>query len=1146
MSDAELSPVKRALVEIRRLRARLADVRPAKPCPVAIVGAAVRMPGGVTTLDAFWNLLDGDADAIGETPPSRWETGAIYSADPDAPGMTFATRGAFLDDVASFDAEFFAISPREAESMDPQHRLLLECAWEALENAAIAPSSLAGTNAGVVVAIGNTDYGRMLLADRGDIDAYSTFGGASALASGRIAYALDLHGPNAVVDTACSGSLAAVHLACNSLALHEAETMIVGAANLMLTPDGTISFTKARMLSPDGRCKTYDADADGYVRGEGCAVVVLKRLADAQAANDPILAVVRGSAINHDGKSAGMTAPNGPAQVRVVRAALADAGLAPDAVDYVETHGTGTPLGDPIELEALAQAYGTAHTHERPLAIGSVKTTLGHLEAAAGLAGLLKAALALERERIPAHRNVVTPTPLFAWDEHPLEIVRSPRAWPRGERPRAAGVSSFGFSGTNVHVILEEAPAPATRDRRADGRARLFCISARSENALRELARRFAAHAATSGEPLDAMCRTAHAGRATFTHRLAVRARDARDLAETLASWAEGGTHPNVAAGIAEPVPHGALVYPDDDVDGTGRDAALAAIGRAYVAGAAIDPDALDGDGPRCANLPTYPFQRRTFWRPRAHARAAWDDVVAAARAQSEFGPLGWDLTTHDARRRTFETLSATIVADAFARLGAFGSAGVPATADDVIAAHGILPRRRPVVARMLRLLAREGLLREADGTFVADRPLAPRDLAPLWSDAERFRDDDPDAFAYLERSAAVLAPLLAGDASPLDVLFADDHAAAGTYARGTAARYLNAIAAAALRAAIAGRVGNGTFRVLEAGAGTGGTTAALAPLLPDDAEYWFTDVSDAFVAKAKRTFTGRTMRFATLDIDGPIPDDIPHGAFDAVVAANVVHATRDAGETLDRLRALLAPGGVLIMIESTRYHAALDLTFAFLDGWDAYDDAYRSEHPLLGADRWTALLRERGFAFAERLPGAGSPADLAGQHVILARNGADAPSERRGGGPSLHDARRGAPPAAPLDLTTLPPEERRERVRSLVTRCVCRVLNLRADEAPGPRDRFTELGMDSLLALELKRTLASELGAADAVSATLAFDTGTIESLSDYLLTLLAPDAAPAIPAAAAAETFDADTIAAFSDDEVEALLLKRLERTP
>ena len=366
--------------------------------------------------------------------------------------------------------------------------ILLELTWEALEHAGIPATDLAGTNTGVFIGLSNSDYGRLLLETRENIDAYSSFGLAGSVAAGRISYFLDAKGPSLVVDTACSSSLMAVYLGCRSLAAGDSSLAIVGAANLILTPDVTISFSHARMLARDGQCRTFDAEASGYVRGEGCAVVVLKRLRDAQTDGDRVLAVIRGTAANHDGRSAGLTAPNGPAQQAAIRAALQEANVRSGDVDYVEAHGTGTPLGDPIELQALGAVYGESRPADRPLLVGSVKTNIGHLEAAAGIAGLVKVVLSLQHEALPAHRNFTFAEPARRVG-HFADIGRAKlRRWPRGDRPRRAGVSAFGFSGTNVHVILEEPPLAAHHNGvlPADQEC-LFVISARSPGALREL-----------------------------------------------------------------------------------------------------------------------------------------------------------------------------------------------------------------------------------------------------------------------------------------------------------------------------------------------------------------------------------------------------------------------------------------------------------------------------------------------------------------------------------------------------------------------------------------------------------------------------------------------------------------------------------
>ncbi|MCA9976486.1 MAG: polyketide synthase, partial [Anaerolineales bacterium] len=367
--------------------------------PIAIVGMSVRFPGSANSPAAFWELLRDGVDAITEVPSQRWDIDAYYDPDPDAPGKMYTRWGGFIDNVDQFDPAFFNVSPREAISMDPQQRLLLETSWEALESAGLAPDAVAGSKTGVFVGISTGDYGQMQnqANDLGEIDAYVGTGTTFSVAAGRLAYVLGVHGPALAVDTACSSSLVALHLAAQSLRAKQSDMALAGGVSLILAPEGTIYMSKSRALAADGRCKTFDADADGYVRGEGCGVVVLKRLSDAQRDGDPILAVIRGSAINHDGRSSGLTVPNGAAQRAVIEAALADAGgLAPEQIAYVETHGTGTPLGDPIEVRALAATLGKGRAADNPLLLGAVKTNIGHLEAAAGIASLAKVVLSLQ------------------------------------------------------------------------------------------------------------------------------------------------------------------------------------------------------------------------------------------------------------------------------------------------------------------------------------------------------------------------------------------------------------------------------------------------------------------------------------------------------------------------------------------------------------------------------------------------------------------------------------------------------------------------------------------------------------------------------------------------------------------------------
>ena len=513
--------------------------------PIAIVGMACRLPGGADDPESFWRLLEERRDAIGDIPADRWDADAYFDADPDAPGSIAVRTGGFLKSVSGFDAGFFGISQREAKTMDPQQRLLLEVAWEALEQAGVPADKLFGTSTGVFVGLCNVDYSTRLLA-RGDrsIDAYLASGNAASVAAGRIAYCLGLQGPAMTVDTACSSSLVALHLACNSLRAGESRVALACGVNVICAPQTSISLSKSHMLAPDGRCKTFDAAADGFARGEGCGVLVLKRLDDAMAEGDPILAVVRGTATNQDGRSGGLTVPNGPAQEAVIRAALDDAGLASADIDYVEAHGTGTSLGDPIEVRAIASVFGKNRDPERPVLIGSVKTNIGHLESAAGIAGVIKVVLALQHGRIPPHLHFRNPSPHIPWNTIPVQVTRDGADWRQSARKRRAGVSSFGFSGSNAHVIIEEAPIVDHAKPQARDGFHCLPLSARSSSALATLAGSAGLVVDDPTVELSAMARWAGGGRAHHPHRLAIVADNRATMRSALQAAAKGAAHP--------------------------------------------------------------------------------------------------------------------------------------------------------------------------------------------------------------------------------------------------------------------------------------------------------------------------------------------------------------------------------------------------------------------------------------------------------------------------------------------------------------------------------------------------------------------------------------------------------------------------
>ncbi|MGK5532608.1 thioester reductase domain-containing protein [Streptomyces sp. URMC 129] len=547
-----------ALRTIERLEQRLSSSRDAwLDEPIAIVGLGCRFPGGANTPESFWDLLRNGVDATAEFPADRADALPFYDPDPETPGKAYTIRGGFIDRVDRFEPEVFGISPREALGMDPQHRITLEVVWEALERAGYAPDALDGSRTGVYLGLSTTDYVRLRqqLGDINDIDAYQLVGEPSFLA-GRVSYTLGLRGPSQVIDTACSSSLVALHEACQALRLRHCDMALAGGVNLILAPYGFVLMSKFQALSPDGRCKTFSAGADGYARGEGAAVVVLRRLSDAVEAGDNVLAVVRGTAVNHDGRSSGLTVPNPAAQQDMLRGALAQAGIQPRDVDYVEAHGTGTSLGDPIELRALDAVLGSGRAPDAPLLVGAVKTNIGHLEPAAGVAGLVKLVLALQHGEIPPSLHFDRPNPNVAWDRLNVEVTGARRAWPERGRARIGGVSSFGVSGTNAHAVVTS-PPDRTASPGNHRRQGLLLASARTEPALRELAERYARHLRREpGLSLGDVCFTTHVGRARQTTGLAAVGASVDELADALDAYAQGRATPALTTGTLPPYKH--------------------------------------------------------------------------------------------------------------------------------------------------------------------------------------------------------------------------------------------------------------------------------------------------------------------------------------------------------------------------------------------------------------------------------------------------------------------------------------------------------------------------------------------------------------------------------------------------------------
>jgi acyl transferase domain-containing protein/phospholipid N-methyltransferase len=1015
---------------------RLRELENARYEPIAVIGAGLRFPGNATSLESFWHLLLTKHDAVARVPANRWDSDEYYDPDFSKPGRIYSQEGAFLDRIEEFDAEFFRISPREALSLDPQQRLLLEVTWEALENAGIRPSTLAGTTTGVFIGISNNDYTlRLVGQDFSRIDAHFVTGNALNAAAGRISYILGLQGPSLAIDTACSSSLVAVHLACQSLRAGECQVALVGGVNLMLSPAGSIAACRARMLAPDGRCKTFDASADGYGRGEGCGIVVLKRLSDALRSGATLEGLIRGSAVNQDGASSGLTVPNGPAQGKLIAQALNAARLRANQISYLETHGTGTSLGDPIEYRAAVATYGM--NRARPLILGAVKANIGHLESAAGIAGLLKAMLVLQHRTVPPQPHFNTPNPYIPWEELPSIVPGSELRL--DEADQFAAVSSFGASGTNAHVILETAPRPALKARSVRKQPRcLLVFTAKAPTALVDLASAYAklAESRPTAELVD-LCYSAATQRDAFTNRAAVIAADWGDLENKLKAFISGTTVPGVFQGVCQigtvpPRMQEATADAPESDNAVIWENFLAEEARRYIAGGP-PPLHANADNSRRVRLPTYPWQRMRFWPDEDRRVAALHEVKSGSvstppesQIDDWFYQPSWKvrpLTTGDRLShefpspaairdrlaaqialleqnsttisfcefiQTLERASTGYLVEALETLGWKWQEGERYSLDEFMKFSGVRTGYRRLLVRLFQILEEDGLVSRAGETWrvtsITNVEKARQAQATAISD---YRADSIEG-QMLHRCASKLPAVLRGECAPLKLLFPGDGSvsAAHLYAESAGAKMINGLVSDTIRQLLSALSPYHQIRVLEVGAGTGGTTKEILSLFPrEQTRYVMTDVAPLLVNEARDHFSKyEFVDFGILDIErSPEAQGFKLGTYDLVVAANVLHATRNIAASLIHIRQLLKPGGLLVLLEGTGPVRFIDLIFGLTDGWWRFQDPpLRHDHALISVSAWKSVLGANGFFQSASLDSAERANGLLSKQAIL------------------------------------------------------------------------------------------------------------------------------------------------------------------
>ncbi len=1123
---------------------------------VAIVGISCQFPGARDTR-AFWEALVNGQDCIRLLPPEDlrgWglEQALLEHAD-------FVPQQASIDGKDLFDPAFFNISPRDASFMDPQARLLLMHAWKAVEDAGYSVDDIPDTS--VFMSAGNNFYQAQwteLLANTTQVRVMQSADEYVAwlLAQGgslptMVSNKLGLTGPSVYVSTNCSSSLTGLHLACQGLVTGEVDQALVGAAGIF--PAQSLGYVHQPGLnfSSDGHCRAFDADADGMVGGEGVAVVMLKRARDALRDGDPVYAMVRGTAINNDGADkAGFYAPSIQGQTAVIRKVLDKTGIDPGTICYVEAHGTGTRIGDPIEISGLSDAY-RHYTGERQFcAIGSVKSNIGHLDAAAGLAGLTKLALSLQHGVIPRTLHFNRPNPQIDFEASPFYVLTENMRLPQGAAPARVALSSFGIGGTNGHAILEQAPAPAAQADEVDSTVGgLFVLSAQNAARLKQRAAdMFAflpAYRSGNGRLCD-LLHTLQVGRRAMDYRLAFPVDSLDDLERKLSVYLAGtATVPGSAEGDAKSGGSGlAAMFEDGDeaamwASTWARKRQWQKLGTLWVHGLAIDWRAIDtGGSPRRVHLPTYPFAEKSFWLAQAPRRSAGtgsiDALAGALGAQAMAGLeriAGPDGPARMLQRRSVQTAQlnavlAKVLLTQLRRAGLFADA-TPLGLQDIVRTLGLGHALERWMHRSLHVLAEAGHLHVSQGRYALVAAAQAEDAWSEWDAFKREGGGTPETAGrvpLLEAMLGALPRILAGEVPATQVMFPESShtLVEGVYKHNTTADYFNALAAEAAHAfveSLRAHAPQAKIRILEIGAGTGSTSEHMFRRLADVAghiaEYVYTDLSKAFLVQAQNRFAATVpyLRCAMFDVEkSPGAQGFAAGGFDLVIATNVLHATRNMRRSLGHVKALLRTDGLLLVNEIVENDLSMHLTFGLLEGWWKYDDPddRLPGGPALSAARWRTLLAETGF-HTVLLPA--QSAEAMGLQLIVAQSdGRTAlPDDARNGGhPADVDTARtqatrtmpaaAAPRPAAMSAATHADEDAgpHARVVHAIVAELCSALQLEPEEVTH-HVSFADYGLDSLTGVNLVKQLNQALGIR--LEVTTLFDYPTVEKLKAYIV---------------------------------------------